>query len=206
MMSAMDPPLHERVYDGLKKDYLAGHFVPGKRIDMQALATRYRSSKTPVREAAFILVGEGLLTHHADGGFLVPMLAPAELAELLSWHMQLMLTLLSNLRESAMRAALRRNTTVDVQPSQVALAHLAAEIFVSLADASGNPQASTQVRRLNERLHYSRIADAADPAGTEKELITFSNLDVVSLQKATRRRIETYHMRKIAHLQKVMQT
>jgi DNA-binding GntR family transcriptional regulator len=58
-MSAMDPPLQERVYLGLKNDYLAGHFVPGKRIDIQDLATRYRSSKTPVREAAFILVGRG---------------------------------------------------------------------------------------------------------------------------------------------------
>src|SRR3546814_7321813 len=72
MMSAMDPPLHERVYEGLKEDYLAGHFVPGKKIDIQDLATRHRSSKTPVREAAFIMVGEGLLVHHSDGGFLVP--------------------------------------------------------------------------------------------------------------------------------------
>src|SRR3546814_19064250 len=61
MMSAMDPPLHERVYEGLKEDYLAGHFVPGKKIDIQDLATRHRSSKNPVREAAFIMVGEGLL-------------------------------------------------------------------------------------------------------------------------------------------------
>src|SRR3546814_8692631 len=89
MMSAMDPPLHERVYEGLKEDYLAGHFVPGKKIDIQDLATRHRSSKTPVRETAFIMVGEGLLVHHSDGGFLVPVREPGELIELLAWHMQL---------------------------------------------------------------------------------------------------------------------
>jgi DNA-binding GntR family transcriptional regulator len=65
----MDPPLQERVYLGLKADYLAGHFVPGKRIDIQDLANRHHSSKTPVREAAFIFVGEGLFMHHGDGGF-----------------------------------------------------------------------------------------------------------------------------------------
>src|SRR3546814_20526648 len=57
MMSAMDPPLHERVYEGLKEDYLAGHFVPGKKIYIQDLATSNRSSKTLVREAAFIKIG-----------------------------------------------------------------------------------------------------------------------------------------------------
>src|SRR3546814_6212391 len=45
MMSAMDPPLHERMYEGLKEDYLAGHFVPGKKIDIQDRSEERRVGK-----------------------------------------------------------------------------------------------------------------------------------------------------------------
>ncbi|WBQ17670.1 GntR family transcriptional regulator [Sphingobium yanoikuyae] len=204
MMSAMDPPLHERVYDGIKDDYLAGQFVPGKRIDIQELATRHRSSKTPVREAAFILVGEGLLTHHLDGGFLVPLREPTELIELLEWHMQLILTTLSGLKETALRGALRQRFGHSPEPSAVSVANHAADIFSSLAEASGNRQATIQVRRLNERLHYSRIAEASCPATVASELARISNVDVANLPKAVRRRVEAYHLKKIDHQRKIL--
>lgn len=206
MMSAMDPPLHERVYEGLKEDYLAGHFVPGKKIDIQDLATRHRSSKTPVREAAFILVGEGLLAHHSDGGFLVPVREPAELIELLAWHMQLIAATLTRLRETAMREALQQSLTRSSAPSPVSVANLAAAIFSSLAAATGNREALIAVRGLNERLHYSRIIDAVDPGLAEKELATIAGVGAANLPKATRRRIEAYHLRKIAHQQRIIQS
>lgn len=205
MMSAMDPPLHERVYEGLKADYLAGHFTPGKKIDIQDLATRHRSSKTPVREAAFILVGEGLLTHHSDGGFFVPIREPAELIELLAWHMQLIAVTLSSLKESTIRGVLLQTPVLGPRPSAVAVADMATGMFASLAKATGNHQAWAQIRCLNERLHYARIAEAAEPAKAEKELATIAEINVVNLPKATRRRIDAYHMRKIAHLQKIVQ-
>ncbi len=203
-MGAMDPPLHERVYEGLKEDFLAGRFVPGKKIDIQELATRHRASKTPVREAAFILVGEGLLTHRADGGFLVPISEPDEQIELLAWHMQLMNSTLSSLRESAIRRAFQQSLTLAPTPSPASVAKLASAIFTSLVDAIGNRQASSDVRRLNERLHYSRMADATDPRNAEKELAVIANLDVVNLPKAARRRIESYHLRKIDHQRRIV--
>ncbi|WP_293975612.1 GntR family transcriptional regulator [Sphingomonas sp.] len=205
MMSAMDPPLHERVYEGLKEDYLAGYFTPGRRIDLQDLANRHRTSKTPVREAAFIMVGEGLLVHHPDGGFLVPITEPAEQIDLLAWHMQLMATTLSSLRESAIRGAFQQSLALAVTPSAVSVAKLATGIFTSLVDAAGNRQASRDVRRINERLHYSRIVDATHPRTAEKELAAIASLDVANLPKAARRRIETYHLRKIVHQQKIIQ-
>lgn len=205
MMSAMDPPLHERVYEGLKEDYLAGHFVPGKKIDIQELATRHRSSKTPVREAAFILVGEGLLTHHSDGGFLVPDLDPHEIIELLAFHMQLMQSILSALKEASVRAALQQIVGSRSTSTPASIANLATAIFSGLAEASGNRQASIQVRRINERLHYSRIAETNDLDVAVKELATISSLEVANLLKATRRRVEVYHMRKIAHQRELVQ-
>jgi DNA-binding GntR family transcriptional regulator len=206
MMSAMDPPLQELVYLGLKADYLAGHFIPGKRIDIQYLANRHHSSKTPVREAAFILVGEGLFIHHVDGGFLVPVPEPPEIMELLKWHMQIIMACISGLGEPALRRALQQQSTIVADSSAVALASRAMEIFTSLADAGGNNQASTHIRRLNERLHYARIADAAEPKIAEKELSALTSPQVADFRKALRRRIEAYHVRKICHQQKIIQT
>jgi len=196
-MSAMDPPLHERVYGGLKADYLAGLFVPGKKIDIQELATRHRSSKTPVREAAFTMVGEGLLTHHADGGFLVPILAPKELVELLYWHMQLLITVLATVKESTLRQALQPYAVFDQETSAVGIAIRTNEIFLAMAEATGNREATLDVRRLNDRLHYSRIAEATAPIYSAKELAIFTSMEVESFRKATRRRVEAYHVRKI---------
>jgi DNA-binding GntR family transcriptional regulator len=201
-MSAMDPPLQERVYHGLKADYLAGHFVPGKRIDLQDLANRHHSSKTPVREAAFIFVGEGLFVHHADGCFLVPKLEPAQLIELLDWHMQLLITVLTTLKESAVRRALQPYSILAGGLSAVNIALRATEMFSSLAEATGNRQATHEIRRLNERLHYSRIIETT--ANAEKELAIFASMEVGNFHKATRRRIEAYHTRKIAHQRKII--
>lgn len=205
MMSAMDPPLHERVYEGLKEDYLAGHFVPGKKIDIQELATRYRSSKTPVREAAFIMVGEGLFSHHSDGGFLVPVIEPEELIELLTWHMQLMLLALSSLKEATVRGVLQRFSDVSSAPTEASIAQLASNIFVSLVEATGNQQATVHVRRLNQKIHYIRITDAAESPDPTKELRILTNTDVANASRAIRRRVETYHTQKILHLQKIME-
>ncbi|OHT21644.1 GntR family transcriptional regulator [Edaphosphingomonas haloaromaticamans] len=206
MMSAMDPPLQERVYLGLKADYLAGHFVPGKRIDIQDLANRHHSSKTPVREAAFIFVGEGLFIHHEDGGFLVPVLEPAELIPLLRWHMQLVLASTSDLKEPALRRALQQGSNNAGNRSAVAFAARAMEIFTSLAEAGGNKQASIDIRRLNERLHYTRIADAVEPKSAERELSALTSPLAADFRKALRRRIETYHLRKILHQQQIVET
>jgi len=204
-MSAMDPPLQERVYVGLKTDYLAGHFVPGKRIDIQDLANRHHSSKTPVREAAFILVGEGLFMRHADGGFLVPNPEPLELIELLKWHMQLVMACISGVTEPALRRALQQSSTIGDDSSAVAFASRAMAIFTSLADAGGNNQASIHVQRLNERLHYTRIADVVEPKTAERELSALTSPHVSDLRKALRRRIEAYHVRKICHQREIIQ-
>jgi hypothetical protein len=135
----------------------------------------------------------------------VPVREPAELIELLAFHMQMVTATLSNLRESAIRGALLQPWALGQRPSPVTVANLATGIFASLAEATGNRQASLLIRCLNERLHYARIAEAENPTMAEKELATIVDINVANLPKATRRRIEAYHVRKIAHQQKIIQ-
>lgn len=200
MMASLDPPLHERVYAGLKADYLAGAFIPGKRIDLQDLADRHRSSKTPVREAAFILVGEGLFRHHADGGFVVPILSRIDLIEMHEWHLQLVSAAALVLNESVIEAILQEFPSIDGAPSANKVAILTGEFFISLAKATGNGFASVEVRRINDRLHYYRIAETVDAKMACRELEMLTNSSVLNVRKAMRRRLAAYHQRRIVHL------
>ncbi|MEQ6335580.1 hypothetical protein, partial [Sphingobium sp. MK2] len=52
---------------------------------------------------------------------------------------------------------------------------------------------------------YSRISEAAKPALAEKELAILASMEVANFRKATRRRIEAYHARKIANQWKIIQ-
>src|SRR3546814_13107813 len=115
------------------------------------------------------MVGEGLLVHHSDGGFLVPVREPGELIELLAWHMQLIAATLTRLSETVMREALHPSLTLSSAPSPVSLATLAAAIFSSLAAATGNRQPSIEVRRPNDRLHDSRHITSIEPESPEKK-------------------------------------
>jgi DNA-binding GntR family transcriptional regulator len=200
MISAMNPPLHERVYHGLKMDYLEGRFTPGQRIDLQELANRYRASKTPVREAAFILMGEGLLSHHVDGGFLVPIRDPIELADLLSWHMRIVLGAVSSTQEADLRQVLERYVAPRENLSAVSAALFASQIFTSLIGAHGNRQAQDYIRILNERLHYSRILDAEQSSIGQKALIRLADVGKLNVRNKLIRKIKSLHAGHLSRL------
>lgn len=51
----------ERVFEALRADIVAGTYPPGERLRTEALAERYGTSRTPVREALMLLEGDGLV-------------------------------------------------------------------------------------------------------------------------------------------------
>lgn len=67
------------VYDQLRADLLGGTLEPGSRLAIEALAERYATSATPLREALNRLVAEGLAERREQRGFIV---APVSLADL----------------------------------------------------------------------------------------------------------------------------
>ncbi|WP_129668503.1 GntR family transcriptional regulator [Phytoactinopolyspora endophytica] len=66
-MTEPDLPLGERVYLALRADLMAGTYAPTERLGEEKLATRYKVSRTPVREALARLVSDGLV-QRGDGG------------------------------------------------------------------------------------------------------------------------------------------
>jgi len=67
------PPdtLGERVYRDFKRDLIRGVYSPGESLGEKVLSKRYRSSRTPVREAALRLQQEGFLRIIPNRGYLV---------------------------------------------------------------------------------------------------------------------------------------
>ena len=60
-----------RVYAALRRDILSCHIVPGQELSEGDLATRFRMSKTPVREALAKLRTEGLVKTFPRRGYQV---------------------------------------------------------------------------------------------------------------------------------------
>jgi DNA-binding GntR family transcriptional regulator len=68
--------------DGIRRAVLGGSWRPGERLAPVALAERFGTSSTVVREALTRLAGDGLLTWERNRGFFVPELEPRELRDL----------------------------------------------------------------------------------------------------------------------------
>ena len=66
-------PLNEPTYLRVKRaiigDLVAGHFLPGTHLTIEALTSRYAVSHMPIREALRQLEGEGILISIAHRGF-----------------------------------------------------------------------------------------------------------------------------------------
>src|SRR3546814_15688645 len=98
---------------------------PGDAIDEQALAARYRVSRTPVREALLQLKGQGMLDSQARSGMVV---ARMDMQELLAiWE------LMAEMEGVCTRMACLRMSTPERQ--ELARAHRAAAPIAQGDDA-----------------------------------------------------------------------
>lgn len=197
MMSAADPITQERVYRALKADYLAGLFHAGERLEIQDIADRHGASKTPVREAACRLMGQGLVEPDSAGGFRIKLAAPRELIDLYAWNTHLLLGLAQKMKTSVLSQTLDRFSRSGFGSTPVEIATLTGSIFLALAESTGNPEAMAAIAQLNDRLFYPRVAGAANVKEATKELRTMTNSTVVDVHKSIHRRIESYHERRI---------
>lgn len=63
-----EPVTAESVTKRLRAEILAGEFTPGQRLGQELLATRFKTSRMPVRTALRQLEAEGLVTTVAHSG------------------------------------------------------------------------------------------------------------------------------------------
>jgi DNA-binding GntR family transcriptional regulator len=70
------------LYDQLRADVLSAALEPGSRLAIEALAERYATSTTPLREALNRLVADGLVERREQRGFAVARVSAGDLAEI----------------------------------------------------------------------------------------------------------------------------
>ena len=70
------------LFDQLRGDLLGGELEPGSKLAIEALAKRYATSATPLREALNRLVSDGLVERREQRGFVVAAISEQDLAEI----------------------------------------------------------------------------------------------------------------------------
>lgn len=74
--------LSEQIYGHLKTAILSGHFRPGERLVPEELATQFRVSMTPIRDALKELENDGLITIVARRGVFITEITAKEVREI----------------------------------------------------------------------------------------------------------------------------
>ncbi len=80
---AAKQPAHEAVYQQLRAQILFGDLAPGQAVTIQGLTAALGAGMTPVREAIRRLISDGALVFQGNRRVSVPLLAPADVSELI---------------------------------------------------------------------------------------------------------------------------
>jgi DNA-binding GntR family transcriptional regulator len=129
------------ILEELHRVILDGGVPPGTPIPVGEVAELFGVSPIPVREALKTLVGEGLVSHRQNAGYVVAQLTRDELTELYLVR--------GVLESAALRAAVPEATRSDVERAREA--HAALDLAIERGDLHG-------YHRESRRFHLALIA------------------------------------------------
>ena len=102
----------QQLREAIEEEIATGRLPPGIKLDESELAARFGVSRTPVREALRLLVGEGLLENRPHRGSVVAQVTPNRLVE--------MFEVMAELESMCARLASRRMTDEEMATLQAA--------------------------------------------------------------------------------------
>lgn len=135
--------LSERLRESIEEDIATGALLPGTHLDEVELATRFGVSRTPIREALNLLLGEGLVENRPRRGTVVTQITPLRLLE--------MFEVMAELESMCARLAARRLSDGDLAALQAA--HEECRSAAATRDTDAYFYA-------NERFHFALYAAA----------------------------------------------
>lgn len=142
--------VHERIRRALQ----SGRYLPGQRIEPQAVASEFKTSVTPVRMAFHQLVGEGMIENHPRGGLYVPLLSEVALRDRYDWMQQMLLMAFDIGWSPQTRKLEARRVAAD--PADVPKSTW--KLFDAIAEATEHYELHQAVRRTNDQLAPVRRA------------------------------------------------
>lgn len=193
---ATDHQASQRVYVELKRDVLAGQTVG--HLHIGALALRYATSVTPVREAMLRLVGERLIAVRSAGGFIVIIRQEQEVRNLYAYNMELAL----------LASAWTNGDPVDILPPHDEPHGLDPPIdvfFSALAARTSNIALVAAIGTVNDQLCRIRRAEQGHLTGLAQEFTKLEQLAESGAKVALHRALRTYHRRRIRHARALAQ-
>ncbi len=175
MQKASHKSLREEVFETVKDYILKGHYMPGERIVIDAVAKQLGVSITPVREALHHLAAQGLVLVEPHKGFIVKKWNKKEIEDLLFLRMYLEKLAV---RLFIQRGAQKNNQALAqiIEKMQVAsemndlenLTRLNSEFHRTIINGSGNEELSKIMNSLGEKLHRVRILSLSYPGRISK--------------------------------------
>jgi len=102
-MKPQNKTITDDLYRRLADDVISGRLAPGTRLEEQALADKFRVSRTPVREALGQLAAAGLAEKEPHRGVFIKSITPRQLDEMFEY--------MAELEASCARLAAERMTT-----------------------------------------------------------------------------------------------
>jgi hypothetical protein len=195
-MSA-DPVTTTRVYEQLKADIIGGRFPPRTLLVERALASEYGVSISPVRSAAYWLVGEKLLELHPGGGFHVPDITEDDLRDLYFWHGQLLRNALHAGRRAAPERPRKEFEGVTDLATPATMTATTANLFAHIARHSPIAQHRSAILAAGERLHVVRLKEPLVIGGVSEELNTVQALTASGRTSDLMTAIWAYHRRRL---------
>jgi DNA-binding GntR family transcriptional regulator len=147
-------------------------------------------SRTPVREALFRLMGEGVIESGDIGGCRLLRLDAGRLAELYIWAQGVMLSVLGILSQDELIATLRLQEQRHRTGTPLLLGP---HIFQALADATGSREFSRQVENINDRLILARLGEAAVLPERPSEALRFLQTSGKNIKNGIRQKIIAYY-------------
>jgi DNA-binding GntR family transcriptional regulator len=130
--------MSDRLREAIEEEITTGKLLPGSRLDETELAKRFNVSRTPIREALNLLLGEGLIENSPGRGVLVTRMTPHRMIE--------MFEVMAELEAMCARLAARRMSEDEF--AAIEAAHVACQGAVAARDADAYFYA-------NERFHYA---------------------------------------------------
>ncbi len=167
-LSGTRDKLSEKIYKVLKRDIIRGVHAPGQALTEKALARKYKSSRTPVREAALRLQEERLLRIVPNRGYFVSQITLQELNDVYEYRAAVECAAAELAARKAIDAALLQELTdwaeisyrTDSLESYMEFIESDTLFHVGIARLSRNQmlvRAVTEARSLMERIMYAAI-------------------------------------------------
>ena len=157
------PPLPDqtsklRIYRELRRAIIMGHLRPGERLEVEAIAHRYHTSVTPVRDALQMLNQEGLVAIRPRSGYFTTSLTLKQLRDMLELRKILEVAAVERAAQRATAEqleALRQvhaGYTGDDEEAYDRYTEENSRFHRLLAEASGNLKLGEAVGHLMDRL------------------------------------------------------